>query len=749
MVKKFALPLSPAALLVLVLLLVEPVHWPVVADPAPGVALTAPGSVTSLPPVSDPDGRLGVAYGFFEEPPDSGQRPYLDLVYNAGARNDRWDFSWWVIQPDHRDEWNWSSHERIVRAENHKGVNVLGILHWTPQWASTYTIPLDLPPSLTSPATAAPRPYAHAYGPLTPTGPAPFTSFPPRNLDLPVFVNGQINRDNLWGHYVYNVAKHFDGQTDPTLRVDAWEIWNEVEWDYAWSGSAQDYCQLLQVAYKAIKGDGSATGGNPNATVLYAGLHYWAKPTMHTQVLDCLAAADPGGTQHNYFFDVMSVHFYSRSDNTYDMVNLIRAGMAARGMGDHPIWLTETGAPLYGDVWPGVPNLPKKDNYLTIEEEAAYVIQAYANALAAGVERTYFFRAHDADMSEPFGLIRNDRSTRPAYLAYQVAAQYLQGENQVTRVPSADVTRVSLWGTPRGKISVLWNRTPNAVSYTQVAAMPTATLVDRWGVARTVSAANGHYTLELTGATANLVSNPNDYIVGGDPLILIETDTVSPTSALHPLSPLNHGPAITLTWTANDAGAGIWYTQIQVSTAPDGPWTTFASLQQTQGTTQTVYYGERGATYYFRARARDRVGNWELWPASFEVATTVDAPAELRWRVNSLFNDSNRNGQWDPVVSSTLKPEITLTQVSMRFVDAQWHTIASTVGASWRFTETLSPGNYTFIAEWQDPDGDPWVYFEPLNVDGTIDPLYAPKSDTLGLLPRQDNFLPLVLRDGF
>ena len=83
----------------------------------------------------------------------------------------------------------------------------------------------------------------------------------------------------------------------------------------------------------------------------------------------------------------------------------------------------------------------------------------------------------------------------------------------------------------------------------------------------------------------------------------------------------------------------------------------------------------------------------------------------------------------------------------MRFVDEEWHTITSTVGDSWRFTETLPLGTYTFLAEWQDPDGDHWVYFEILSLDGRIDPLYAPKFDRLGLLPRQDIFLPSVLRD--
>ncbi len=707
-------------------------------------ALADPTDVTPLPPVTDVEGRLGVCYGFYEAPPGSRERPYLKLMLDAGARHDRWDFSWWAIQPDNQTQWNWSGHEAIVRDENAQGVDVLGILLWTPAWASTYRGAQNAGPSIVPPAASA-RWYAHAHGPLSPTGPAPYNSYPPKNLNQPVYVNGQINPENYWGYYVYNVARHFDAQTDPTLQIDAWEVWNEVEGDYFWAGTAQDYCQLLQVAYQAIKGDGSTPGGNPDATVLFAGLHYWADPTMYTQVLDCLAAADPGGAQHNYFFDVMSVHFYSRSDSTYDMVNLVRSQMKARGMGDHPIWLTETGAPIWDDASVD-PDPTEYDYALTQEEEAAFVIQSYANALAADVERYYFFRAHDADMGEPHGLIRNDLTLRPAYVAYQVAARYLWTGNEATRLVGGDVTRVNLWGTPRGKISVLWNRTPTPITHTLAAAMPTATLVDRWGVTQTISATHGVYTLSLPAATANLVSNPGDYIVGGDPLILIESDTVSPTSALQPLPAVNKGVSITLGWTAADTDSGVWYTEIQSSTAPAGPWSTIASAQLTEGMTQTVYPGQHGVTYYFRARTRDLAGNWEPWPAAYEVSTTVDADTEFHWAVDTLFTDVNRDGVWQPITgTASLTFEVALDDVAMRFLDAEGQVITATVGSGWHFTATLLPGTYTFVAEATDAAGDGWVRRMSFELDGVTDPMYAPTGGRVGLWARQDIYLPLML----
>jgi hypothetical protein len=279
--------------------------------------------------------------------------------------------------------------------------------------------------------------------------------------------------------------------------------------------------------------------------------------------------------------------------------------------------------------------------------------------------------------------------------------------------------------------------------------MPSATLVDRWGATQSINAVNGFYTLTLPVATANLVISPTDYIVGGDPLILVETDVVSPTSALQPLPPLTQGSAITLTWTASDTQSGVWCLQIQSSTAPDGPWTTVASLNETQGVTQTVVHIDQNATFYFRARARDRVGNWEPWPPGYEVSTDVDANTELRWQVDALYNDSDRNGVWDPPGGSgSLKPEITLTHVSMRFMGPDWQVITSAISNSWQFTRTVLPGTYTFIARWRDEGGDDWMAVDPVVIDGAVDPLYAPISRTVGLLPSQALFLPIYLING-
>jgi len=82
----------------------------------------------------------------------------------------------------------------------------------------------------------------------------------------------------------------------------------------------------------------------------------------------------------------------------------------------------------------------------------------------------------------------------------------------------------------------------------------------------------------------------------------------------------------------------------------------------------------------------------------------------------------------------------------MRFVDTGWLVITSVISNSWRFTQTLLPGTYTFIAEWEDSEGDDWSYYEALELDGTTDPLYAPTPEFIGLLPGQEIYLPLLFK---
>jgi len=681
-------------------------------------AQAEPGDVNPLPPVENTDGRAGGCYAHYYE---SGNRPFLPLVSNTGARHDRVDFRWDAI-----DEYGYGGHDSIVDDELAAGIDPIVILWATPAdfrksgcnpgvmvTDGGSVSPVQRPPGWYAPEIGGVRALAVAGsdpGACPPAG--LYNSWTTENFG-----------GNRWAEFVYNTVLRYQD------RVKVWEIWNEPEWSWFWLGSEAEYAQLLKVGYQATK------AACPDCTVLFAGLHYWADPTYFERVLDTLND-DPAAEENNDFFDVMSVHLYSRASTTYDVVNQIRSRMQVY-VPDHPIWLTETGVPVYDGAYPGL----RSEYSATEAEAAAYLIQSYANAIAADVGRYHWFRVHDDVMSEHFGLTHDETYLRPAYVAYQVASTYLISPTFTTRASAGPHMRVTLWGTPRGKVSVLWNDGPITGVYTLSAALDGATVVDSRGVTEAVSAAGGVYTFTLPGATATRASDSNDYIIGGDPVIVIETETPNqpPTSTVNPLPAVTYLFNVTVTWDGGDNQSGIWLYDVQVRDGEDAGWTYW---QHSTASTSGQFTGEDGHTYYFRSRATDHVGNREGWPEEPQAWTTIDASEVLTVSVGAFYADVNRNQVWDRPISAT--GEITLTSVALHFVDQTGQDVVTpTVGSSWMFTATVYTGQtYQLRAT----SGD-YMRIVPFTWSGGGE-VYTYTREALGLWPVIRVYLPLARRGG-
>ena len=204
-----------------------------------------------------------------------------------------------------------------------------------------------------------------------------------------------------------------------------------------------------------------------------------------------------------------------------------------------------------------------------MEEQSSYVVQAMALGLTAGYQRIAFHSLTDRDTGdELWGLVRNDGTMRPSFVAYQTATRYLSGAERVAfvgreraawpwpaggylpnwqvylvvvergpalprrpaRAGSDAYARAPLpapWtGDPppaqpraegRQRVSVLWNGDPTPVQvslprlaerpscWTSTAPQPLEPDSDRW-------------RLTLAGATALSPLDPEGYYyVGGDP----------------------------------------------------------------------------------------------------------------------------------------------------------------------------------------------------------------------------------------
>jgi len=103
---------------------------------------------------------------------------------------------------------------------------------------------------------------------------------------------------------------------------------------------------------------------------------------------------------------------------------------------------------------------------------------------------------------------------------------------------------------------------------------------------------------------------------GSEGAAAFSSDGTAPTVGVSAPTGATPDPAIPVSWTGTDAGAGMRDFDVDVSTddGPFAPWLTATS------STASTYAGSPGSHYRFRVRASDRLGNTSFYVVSQEVA---------------------------------------------------------------------------------------------------------------------------------
>jgi hypothetical protein len=456
---------------------------------------------------------------------DTFDNPQAATQLGAGWTRVR--FPWADMQPNDSGQWNTSffTDEQLNR-ELAAGREVVGLIVNTPPWAL-------------------------------------------QDSNVPGVPSGLYLREddpnNLWATFVRRLVSQYAG------RINHWIIWNEPDiWEPSypgrtWGSDEKDFLQLLRIAYNVIKQI------NPNAVVhLSAFTYFWdtnyGRTPFFKRLLDEMQK-DRAAAEHNYYFDVASANLYFRPDNVYDLIAWHHQQMREHGF-DKPIWLTETNAaPSTDPAWP----VPNPTFSITLDEQAHFIIQSMAMALAAGASRVAIYKMADvpADRAanpEPFGLVREDGSRRPAFSAFQVGSNYLAGFTDASLVERNDLyTAVAVKRGEAGWTTVAWTRQPSPQKISVPAHTNQATLVDWNGSRQTVTAHDGKYEIEIAGATCT-----GGCIIGGAPRLIVE-GSIGTAKIDAPSNPAAHVAQATATIAAPASAGTIAATEVATITATRRP----------------------------------------------------------------------------------------------------------------------------------------------------------------------------------
>ena len=363
-----------------------------------------------------------------------------------------------------------------------------------------------------------------------------------------------------------------------TGRIDEWVIWNEPEFhpgdagaggSYTWLGSDDDFAQLLKVGYLAAK------SANPNAIVSFPATSYWVdqnsnRPQFYERILDILQQ-DPDAAKYHYYHDVVSLNLYRTPDDILRVYGVFKDIQARHGF-DTPVWLTETNAMPTDDKVIAPCDHAGDAIPTTMEEQAAYGIQAFAMGAAAGFNRVSFYKMIDGSpCNEPavWGAVRDNGTRRPVADALRTAVANFVGFLQAQFVPLTRATQswptwpddpsqyIPNWQVyqvaldkPEGqRVTVLWNGdgisqfTPTPTGRAQPGGLwvripkrgSAAHAIDKRGQNYPQFSQQGNFwVVYLPPATAHYVDDPPGYhFIGGDPVLILE-DGVNPTAPVAP-----------------------------------------------------------------------------------------------------------------------------------------------------------------------------------------------------------------------
>lgn len=297
----------------------------------------------------------------------------LDGMRDAGSAWVRIDIDWSLIESTKGDP-DWARTDRAVHGARERGLDVLGLIAYTPSWARPEGTSDKHPPS--------------------------------RSTDFAAFA-------------ARAVARYRD------VGVRHWEMWNEPNLTRFWEPRPDPgaYAQLLRAAAGAIR------DVDPDAVIVSGGLSPASddgEEVAPARFLEAVYASGGGGS-----FDAVGHHPYHfpcplDTDGSWNawraVLPELRELMVRHGDADKRIWLTEYGAPT-----------GTSPRAVSDEGQARFVEDAFATAReTAWIGPLFWYSYRDAgrDLEQPehnFGLVRHDFEPKPALRVFEDVMARMDG----------------------------------------------------------------------------------------------------------------------------------------------------------------------------------------------------------------------------------------------------------------------------------------------------------------------------------
>ena len=248
--------------------------------------------------------------------------------------------------------------------------------------------------------------------------------------------------DKDFENFVTQVARHYKG------RIRHWELWNTPGDPGFWSGTPEEYVELLKVGYRALK------GVDPENKVTSVWLGYERELQDTNEQL--LAA---GLTN---YLDIFGFHGYG-GENALDNIARFRKIVDAHG-GMKPLWETEAGSHCasfrktyfdgsgaHGKQWRA------PEDYHTA---TARWVRSVAISFAAGNEKYFFYWIHPTGFfGQQYGvsdMVDYDGTPRPLAAAFAILSRWLSEADPVKTLKLTDRIRALVFQRKEGPIAVVY-----------------------------------------------------------------------------------------------------------------------------------------------------------------------------------------------------------------------------------------------------------------------------------------------------